>query len=440
MNHPVATVERNSHLQASSTMKVPRNPNTNTKSKMLTAIRSLATAFMVIMALTGSAFAQEAIEFTGFTMGPIPFRVVVVTNATEQAKLDIKSAANYSLQNVNRLMSTYLEDSDVSKFNRSESTDWLSVEAETAEVVSKALEISKLTEGAFDPTVGPAVNAWNFGPDKVDRTKIPDDENVAQLKSIVGYETIEVRSDPPAIRKQNPAAKIDLSAIAKGYAVDRVGQSLAALGYKNYMVEVGGEVVTKGERAGGGPWNIAVEKPEKSGLTTRTLDRTHRIVKLSNRAIATSGDYRNFYDVDGKRYSHTIDPQTCTPVEHNMTIASVVADDCMTADAMATAVMVLGKEKGAALCEKLGYSLLTVVRSDSVDGLPYVTESSADFPLADLEEDPASFETEAGTESSSILPVFLATFVVFCLMCSVWRSELSSTTNPSQVPAAASPT
>ena len=401
-------------MQAVSTMKVPRNPNTSTKSKMLTAIRSLATALLFFLALTGSAFGQGTVEVTGLTMGPIPFRALVATNDTEQSKLnDIKSSVNNSLEKVNHLMSTYLEDSDVSKFNRSESTDWISVEAETAEVVLKALEISKLTDGAFDPTVGPAVNAWKFGPDKSDRTNIPDDKKITELKSVVGYEAIEVRSDPPAIRKQNPAAKIDLSAIAKGYAVDVVGKSLEALGYENYMVVVGGEVITRGERAEGGPWNIAVEKPEKSGPTARTLDRTHRIVKLSDRAIATSGDYRNFYDVDGKRYSHTIDPQTCVPVDHNMAIASVVADDCMTADALATAVMVMGQEKGEALCQKLGYPLLTVLRSDSADGLPHITNSSADFPLAEKEDD-ATTDTEEA--SSSILPVFLATFVIFCLM------------------------
>ena len=380
---------------------------------MLSAIRSLVTPLLAVLVLVGSTYAQRSVEVTGRTMGPIPFRVLVATDDSGPEKLEaIKSTVNNSLQRVNELMSTYLEDSDVSKFNLSNSTDWQSVDPATAEVISKALEISKLTDGAFDPTVGPAVNAWNFGPNKESQPKIPNEDAIAKLKSLVGYQTIEVRSEPPAIRKQNPDSQIDLSAIAKGYAVDRVGKALEGLGYENYMVVVGGEVMTRGERSQGGPWIVGVEKPENSGPTSRTPDDAHRLVKLSGKAIATSGDYRNFYDIDGKRYSHTIDPKTCVPVDHNMAVASVVADDCMTADAMATAVMVLGQEKGAALCKKLGYPLLTVLRSDSADGLPHVTESSSDFPVAE-EDKPAA---DGESESSSILPVFMATFLVFCLM------------------------
>lgn len=351
-------------------------------------------------------------------MGPIPFRVLVATDDKEPEQLlAIKSAVNGSLQRVNELMSTYLEDSDISKFNRSDSSDWQTVDAETAAVVARSIEIAKLTNGAFDPTVGPAVNVWNFGPNKEEPT-LPAEEKLAELKTIVGYETIEFRFEPPAIRKQNPNAELDLSAIAKGYAVDRVGKSLEKLGYENFMVVVGGEVTTRGQRAQGGPWNVAVEKPENTGPTSRTVERAQRVVKLSGRAIATSGDYRNFFEIDGKRYSHSIDPKTCSPVDHDMAIASVVADDCMTADAIATAVMVMGQEKGAALCKELGYPLLTVHRSDSADGRPHVTNASADFPAA--EDLSATTEAEAKKETSttkdeSILPVFLATFLVFCL-------------------------
>ncbi len=365
-------------------------------------------------------------------MGPIPFRVLVVTNDDQPQQLKaIQTGVNSSLQRVNELMSTYIEQSDISKFNRSTSTDWQSVDPETATVVSRALEICESTDGAFDPTIGPAVNAWNFGPGKDEDPVLPGENEIDEIKSVVGFEKVEVRSEPPAIRKLNPKVQLDLSAIAKGYAVDRVGQSLEELGYENFMVVVGGEVLTRGERASGGPWNVAVEKPENSNSAERTPDRVHRMVKLSNKAVATSGDYRNFYDVAGKRYSHTIDPKTCEPVDHDMAIASVIADDCMTADAMATAVMVMGREKGTALCEQLGYPLLTVERSDSEDGLPYITVASADFPATVLEtnadRDANKNDGEGSginepnlaatsTKTSSILPVFLATFLVFCLM------------------------
>jgi len=387
---------------------------------MLSTIKSTIIFALASFVFTGAAKAQQSVEISGRTMGPIPFRVLVATDDQEPEKLQaIKVAVDESLQRVNELMSTYLEDSDISKFNRSNSTEWQSVDSETVDVVARAIEIAKLTDGAFDPTVGPAVNEWNFGPNKK-QPKLPTESRLAELKTLVGFETLEVRSDPAAIRKNNPKAELDLSAIAKGYAVDRVGKSLAELGYKNFMVVVGGEVMTRGERAQGGPWNVAVEKPEATGPTSRNPERVHRVVKLSDRAIATSGDYRNFFEIDGKRYSHSIDPKTCSPVDHNMAIASVVADDCMTADAIATAVMVMGQKKGAALCEKLGYPLLTVHRSDSEDGRPHITESSSDFPLADSEEnanetEPESQKAASDSESSSILPVFLATFCVFCL-------------------------
>ncbi len=382
-------------------------------------IAPLLVAFLLSHSLCS---AQQSIEVRGRTMGPIPFKVLVVTEDSEVKKLKaVQSAVNDSLQRVNELMSTYLEDSDISKFNRADSSEWQSVDEETATVVGRALEICELTDGAFDPTVGPLVKAWNFGPNKKVKPELPSDGRIKELMDLVGYQNIEVRSDPPALRKRNPKAQLDLSAIAKGYAVDRVGRSLKQLGYENFMVEVGGEVTTSGERAAGGPWNVGIEKPNsETGLAD--TERSHRVVELSGKAVATSGDYRNFIDINGQRYSHTIDPKTGRPVKHKMAIASVVADDCMTADALATAVMVMGREKGTELCEKLGSPLLMISRSDSNDGLPHVTHASQDFPVAGEAE--KTIQTIADEEESKprkssrseILPVFIATFVVFCLM------------------------
>ena len=186
--------------------------------------------------------AQQSVEVTGTTMGSISFRVVVVAEDPQPAEMStIKDAVNDSLQRVNELMSTYLEDSDISKFNRSDSTQWQTVEVETATVVARALEICELTDGAFDPTVGPAVNAWNFGPGKKIVPELPAVELIEELKSIVGYQHIEARIKPPALKKSNPKVQLDLSAIAKGYAVDLVGKSIAGLGYEDFMVVVGGE-------------------------------------------------------------------------------------------------------------------------------------------------------------------------------------------------------
>ncbi len=381
----------------------------------------IATLFLL---LTPCVAQGQTIEIRGTTMGPIPFLVAVASDDHEPEKLEIlKNQVNDSLQRVNELMSTYIEDSDISKFNKSNSTDWISVDAETVSVVAKSLEISELTEGAFDPTVGPAVNAWNFGPGKTRNPSPPTADEIAALSSHIGYEKIETRKDPPAIRKSDINTQLDLSAIAKGYAVDRVAQTLAALGYENYMVEVGGEVYANGERSSGGPWNIAVEKPDNSNPLVRSEDNAHRVIKLSGQAIATSGDYRNFFEFEGKRYSHTIDPNTCEPVRHELAIASVVAKDCMTADAMATAVMVMGQKEGAAVCKRLGYPLLTVLRSASEES-GFTTDYSVDYPLSDdhalptdaAGEQPQKNSAKSSTEEMSIVPVFVATFVVFCLM------------------------
>jgi thiamine biosynthesis lipoprotein len=387
---------------------------------------------LTILLLTALSFlsmnqvaeAYQSLEARGLTMGKIKYSAIVVTDDhSDKSRAAINEAASGSLQRVNELMSTYLEDSDISKFNAAESSEWQSVAPETAAVVARALEICELTDGAFDPTVGPAVNLWNFGPDKESTPKLPDEAQIAEAASLVGYQKIEVRTEPPALRKLNPKVQLDLSAIAKGYAVDRVGESLAELGFDNFMVEVGGEVFAKGERRSGGPWRVGVEKPENSNPIDPETDRIHRIVSLSNRAIATSGDYRNFFEVDGKRYSHTIDPKTCRPVNHETAIASIVAEDCMTADAMATAIMVMGHRKGEQLCKKLGYPLLTVRRNDPSEGDEYITNASTDFPLFEdnknvtpvTESDPGP-ATASSASSSSILPVFIATFLVFCLM------------------------
>lgn len=400
-------------------------------------------SFLIVVLFAGSPLSAQSFTLEGTTMGVIHFRVKVASDEQSPEKLEaVKTAVNDSLQRVNQLMSTYIEDSDVSKFNRSTSTQWQQVDAETAKVVQRALEICKLTEGAFDPTVAPVVNAWNFGPGKKQQPKPPTPAQIEELAKSVGFENIDVKLDPPSLKKSIPSVQLDLSAIAKGYAVDRVGETLRSLGYENFMVVVGGEVYSAGNRTTGGPWNVAVEKPDTRPGSNRPdpgeEKKLQQVVKLSNRAIATSGDYRNYFEHDGQRYSHSIDPATCRPVEHGMAVASVVADDCMSADALATAVMVMGHKKGAELCQRLGYPLLTI--HSGTDG-NFVEHISQDFPLsqdhAALINKVSGFESEPEPQvepakepakepvkesvpqeqsGESILPVFAATFVIFCLV------------------------
>ncbi len=350
---------------------------------------------------------EVQVEIRGITMGKIPYKVIVVADPPEEECIQIKRAVTAALDDVNQLMSTYLPDSDVSRFNASKSTDWFDVDPKTAEVVSRSLEISRLTEGAFDITVGPAVNAWKFGPEKGPFKPLSEAE-VAKLKLLTGYSKLTSRESPPALKKSIPDLKIDLSAIAKGYAVDQVGIAIKELNFSRYLVEVGGEVIVSGERSGGGNWIVAIEEPDAD--SNQSAGTVVRKAALDNRAIATSGDYRNFHEHEGRRYSHTIAPTTCRPVEHSLASASIAASDCMSADAWATAAMVLGPESAHQLAADNGVSILTLVR----DTDQYHQKITGDYPLVDVAT-LASAATDVGTNGKSIVPTFLSALAIFLL-------------------------
>ena len=381
-----------------------------------------------------AAAQTQTVELTGSTMGPIRYMVkVVVPEDAEQTTLEkIQREVKTTLARINQLMSTYQEDSDVSRFNRSQSTDWQAVDAETARVVARAIEISEATDGQFDVTVGPIVDAWNFGPDKM-AFKPPTQERVESLLKDIGYQKLHVREQPPALKKDTAGLQIDLSAIAKGYAVDAVGAAIESDGYRNYMVEVGGEVSARGNRDGGGPWRIGVERPDSRGAVAGM--ELAKVVELHDIAIATSGDYRNVQEFEGQTYSHTIDPRTGRPVTHTTATAAVVASDCMTADALATAVMVMGADAGHELCERLSAPLLTIERdgtsgklvSQISDAFPLAEDQSAvtlSGPAADVESATLTGDAtqtvaqsqRAPTSDGSIMPAFLGSLIVFALV------------------------
>lgn len=289
---------------------------------------------------------------------------------------DLQERVDARLAEINRLMSTYDPNSELSRFNRSDSTEWFTVSPKTAEVVSAGLRIADETNGAFDPTVGPVVNLWGFGPSKKS-AKPPTDEQIAEALGYVGYELLEVRTDPPAIRKEQAQLYLDLSGIAKGYASDEISDLLNELGYSNSMVEIGGEVRTRGTKARKGDWRIGVQKPGAMGNPVQMA------LPLKDAALATSGDYRNFFEHEGQHYSHTIDPNTGRPVEHGLASATIVANSCMEADALATAVLVMGDEKGLNWCEARDVAALLLTRKgDAIIERP----TKAFLELSRLEE------------------------------------------------------
>lgn len=353
--------------------------------------------FSIVIAtvLCGSfGFAQT--EFTGKTMGPIDFRVVVYDSIDNQD--EIRAGIQGQLDEVNALMSTYIATSDVSRINQADKDQWVSVHPLTLQVVNKSLSFSEMTSGAFDITVGPAVNRWKFGPES-EHTDVSVDE----LLEFVGYKKIKTQSQPPAISKTHSNTKIDLSAIAKGFAVDHVSNWLTEQGLSNYMVEVGGEVVVKGE-TDNGHWRIGIEQP------TDLIRKVASVALLTNAAMATSGDYRNFRIENGKRISHTIDPVTCRPVENGVASCSIVAADCLTADAIATAVMVMGKERGQSLCKQNGWDAALITRTNE-DPNSFAMETTANFPMAPM----AGALTSNQKQKASIWPAFVGAMVVFSL-------------------------
>ena len=254
-----------------------------------------------------------------------------------------RTAVATALDGVVARMSAYREDSEVTRVNRHRSGTPVPVAADTFAVLALAREVSDASGGAFDVTVAPAVNAWGFGPGGARRV-VPERE-LAGLRPQLGWQRLALDAATTSVRKSAPDVAVDLSGIAKGYAVDVAARALEALGLADYMVEAGGEIRTRGHNAGGDPWQIAIERPDA------VPQRAQRIVPLSGLAMATSGDYRIYFERDGVRYCHEIDPATGRPVRHALASVSVVAPTCGAADAWATALMVLGPERGLALAQ-----------------------------------------------------------------------------------------
>ncbi len=285
-------------------------------------------------------------EVTGPTMGTTYSVKYWFTN-TPHAYDNLSPDINRALRTVNDQMSTYLESSELTRFNRAGAGEWIAVSPETVAVVEAALEMHGRTSGALDVTVGPLLSLWGFGAGADPAlTDPPDDEQLAAAEELVGIDMIEVRTDPPALRKTAEGVEVDLSSIAKGYAVDLIARLVVEAGAEGVMAEIGGEVVTIGTRADGEPWKIGVERPDPS---QRSLAG---VIPLRDLAMATSGDYRNYRGADGRRYCHIVDPRTSRPLPYRGFSVTVVAPTCMEADGLATALVVLGPDEGYDWCEE----------------------------------------------------------------------------------------
>jgi thiamine biosynthesis lipoprotein len=299
-----------------------------------------------------SLHAAPAFEFRGPAMGSA--YTLKLAGATPVAPAAAHEAVHDALQAVERLMSTYLADSELSRLNRAPAGTPFALSADTFAVLALADEIARDTDGGFDVTVAPLVDAWGFGPSR-DRRVVAEDERRALLPR-VGRDKLGLDPVRRVAVKAHVDVRADLSAIAKGYGVDRAAQALDALGVANYMVEAGGEVRTRGRNARGEPWQIAIEAPDA------VPQQPFFVVPLSEQSLATSGDYRIFFEHDGQRYCHEIDPASGRPIDNGMASVSVVAADCARADALATALMVMGEARGAAFAAERGIAAYFIAR------------------------------------------------------------------------------
>lgn len=306
---------------------------------------------------------KEVVEITGRTMGTT--YSVKIADPVENTK-SLQGEIDKVLEEVNRQMSTYRKDSEISRVNQSPGDQHIKISPWFYKVLDFSIDLARKTEGAYDPTVGPLVNLWGFGPDG--ERKVPSEGDIKEAKALVGYEKITLYPGETALSKAKDLLYIDLSSSAKGFGVDAVSEKLLDLGFQNHLIEIGGELRARGEKKGQA-WKVAIEKPQENG---RALQK---ILVLEDKSIATSGDYRNFFKEGGKRYSHTMDKNTGKPVKTDLLSVSVLASDCMTADAWATALMALGFEKARDKIDQ--YKLETILVYES-QGKAQVFESLID--------------------------------------------------------------
>ena len=295
-------------------------------------------------------------EFTGLTMGTT-WSVMIHGATLPHSTQHLQAQFDAILNRVNLQMSSYLPKSELSRINNTDSTDWLSVSASLMHVLQAARELSRLTRGAFDVSVGPLVNLWGFGPEQ-DFT-VPGEEQIDTALRLVGYQKLQLDPAASSLKKAAAGMYIDLSAIAKGYGVDEIADYLERLQLHNYLVEIGGEIRARGVNDKNRPWQIGIEQPVAGQRGVR------KIIKLENMAMATSGDYRNYFEKDGTRYSHTIDPRTGYPVSHGFASVTVLHPSTMLADAWATGLLVLGPERGLELARQNGLAAYFIIHADA---------------------------------------------------------------------------
>ncbi len=308
--------------------------------------------FLLVGCFPSNDLARQEYHLQGNTMGTT-YNIKVVGENLNAGKL--KQDIDVALKQLNQEMSTYIADSELSLFNKSSSPEPVEVSNGLARVVKEAIRLGKLSDGALDVTVGPLVNLWGFGPGYRPET-VPSDELLLATKAKVGLDKLTF--DNGLLSKSTPELYVDLSTIAKGYGVDLVAELIEANGIHNYLVEIGGEMRLKGFKHTGELWHVAIEKPLSNERAVQ------QIIVPKDNAVATSGDYRIYFEAEGQRFSHIIDPNTGKPINHKLVSVTVIHPSSMTADGLSTAMMVMGEERALTFAEENDLAVYIIAKTD----------------------------------------------------------------------------
>ena len=341
------------------------------------ALGSLRFIFILLLGIGVISCAEpppKRVKLSGATMGTtysvvfLPDSQVSVSDQALQLQIDNR------LVQINQVASTYIDDSELSLLNQHTESSAFPLSEDLRYLLQESVAINRVTLGALDVTVGPLVNLWGFGPDKKP-SKIPTEQQVEQARVISGIDKLQLT--PQGATKAHPELYVDLSTIAKGYAVDELANILESHHIHNYIVEIGGELRVKGLKEVGNAWRIAIEKPVSEEKSVQ------RILEPGTNGVATSGDYRNFYEQDGIRYSHIINPQTGLPISHRLVSVTVFHPSCAQADGLATGFMVLGQDKGLQVANERGIAALFIEKNQDGEFVETYSSAMAAYILRD---------------------------------------------------------
>ena len=312
---------------------------------MKLSIKNISIVILILL-LTACFGKKEKKEILiqGKTMGTT-FHIKVITSKNTA---NLENKINQRLKQINKSMSTYDKTSEISQFNKiSDTYTRFSITDDFLKVMTAAKNLHKLTNGAWDGTIDPLINLWGFGRIK-QKAGLPCSEEIKALLPRIGFQYIEI-SQKGFLRKKHPDISLDLASIAKGYGVDAIADLIAEYGIKDFLVEIGGEIYASGVRLDRKYWRIGINRPK----TDAAFNDVYKVACLYNKAFATSGDYRRYFNKNGKRYSHILDPKTGYAVSNMVVSATVIADNCTFADGLATALMVMGHKKGIELVNNI---------------------------------------------------------------------------------------